>query len=422
MNPIFILAVSLFVIPLCGPIIIEPIISITDLWIVKEFLCLSAILLISLATYIRGHQHQSKINWPLWSLILFIPISIYAAPPLELIYGRENMAGMWMWRSFGWCILYLMLYCSICSNPISSERHRGWIIWAIGLTAIISAGYAYIQAMNIDQWQITRSLMEKVVSGPPHPARLKAMEITALIGNPTYLATWLAMCLPFLVLFFRWWWVVMVLGAIFICQSDIASAGAMITLIFIACMRARSTAWIKAGLGLAVVGCLVLWGFWGDIRPKIGDNGRFAVWRQTIEDWKSPCINIKITDDMSPAQIAETEKLNKRIYSLTGRGIGSFPFIFTVKHGTRFDSAHNEPLEGLYSIGLIGQTMFLAAIGFVFWFSFWIARGDKFALALYAALFFCFLASLGLPILHIEPLRYFSATMFCILSALIPRR
>ena len=423
MNPLFILAVSLFILPLCGPIIIEPIIAVRELWVAKEFLALLSILLISASSYIRGHQHKTAINWPLLALIFFLPISIYAAPPLRLMYGHENIAGLWMWRSLAWCFAYFMLYCAICANPPVRERQKNWIIWCIGWAVIINSGYAYLQFIGLDQWQIVRNLRELDPNfHPPDPDAIKSIEITAMIGNPTYLGVWLTMCLPFLVLFFRWYWTAFVIGAIFICKSDIATVGSIIVIVFSICMRAKSTSWLKLMVMASLLSVFILWGNWSDVRPKIGDNGRFSVWPQVIDDWKSPCIKIEINEEMSPTQRREVETLNKRTYALTGRGLGSFPFIFSPKYETRYESAHNEPLEGLYSIGLIGQVMFLSAIWFVFWFAFWMARGDRFALALYTSLLFCFLASLGLPILHVEPLRYFSAIMFCLLSALIPRR
>ncbi len=125
---------------------------------------------------------------------------------------------------------------------------------------------------------------------------------------------------------------------------------------------------------------------------------------------------------MSEAQKAEVKKLNKRTWSLTGRGLGSFPFIFGTKYTTNYESVHNEYLEVLYSIGAIGLIIFLGSLGFVFYNTFPLARADKFCMAVYVSFLFCTLAAAGLPTLHIEPLRYFSAVMFCLLSSLIPQK
>ena len=429
MSPLSILAVSLFVIPLCGPIIIEPFIAVRDLWTTKEFLVLMAILAIVAVNYHRrpvnspdeniGHSnikspapvnyHRRPVNSPFIALLLFLPVSTFAAPPLELIYGHENMAGLWIWRSLAWCFAYFLLYRALCGQDVQ-EGHKTAITRAIGWAAIVSAGYAYLQALGVDQWQISRPMSE---IGQP-----AAVNITAMIGNPTYLAVWMVMCLPFL----RGWWILFVVGAVVLCKSDIALAGVVLEAVIWTCLRAKSTLWLKAVLGAGLAACVIVAVNWAEIRPHLTDNGRFAVWAQTFEDWKAPCIKLAITDDMSSAQKQEIQKLNKRTYSLTGRGLGSFPYIFSPKFGTNYESAHNEYLEGLYSIGLIGLALFMAAIGWVFWHTFTIARADPFCMALYTSLFFCCFAAFGLPTLHVEPLRFYSAVMFCLLSSMIQRK
>lgn len=415
MNPRYILAGALFVLPLAGPVILEPIIAIHDLWTAKEALALLAILMIVLSR--AGKNNLPPPSNPfLTSLLLFLPISTYAAPPLALIYGHENVAGLWIWRALAWCLAYYLLYTAACDKPPVRDRHKKTIVWAIGWAAIISAGYAYLQALGVDQWQIARSYDEIGQPAVPH--------ITGMIGNPTYLGVFLAVCLPFLMLFFRWYWTVFVAGAVLLCRSDIATAGLVIVPVLLACLRARSTLWFKTMLAAGVAVCVLLAANWSVIRPYVAQraNGRLAVWEQALEDWRLPCIKLPITDDMSPAQKAEAEKLNKRTYTMTGRGLGSFPYIFSPKYSTRFESAHSEYLETLYSIGLIGLGLLLAAIGFVFYHVFQNARNDTFCMALYVSFFFICFAAAGLPIWHLEPLRFYSAIIFCLLSGYVSRR
>ena len=405
MNPLVILAVSLFAVPLCGPIIIEPVLAIHDLWTTKEFLVLMAILAMQhRATSCNVVQRRNPF---LIALLLFLPISTFSAPPLQLIYGHANIANLWIWCSLAWCFAYFMLYQALGGQEVQEGQKKA-IIQAIGWAAIISAGYAYIQALGLDQYQIARAAKE--IGNPV------SVNITAVIGNPTYLAVWLVMCLPFLALFFRWYWTVFVVGAVLLCKSDFGLAGLVLVPILLACLRAKSTIWLKIIVGVGLTICVLVGANWREIRPKLHDNGRFAVWAQTFQDWKAPCIKLAITDDMSGAQKAEIERLNRRTYSLTGRGLGSFPYIFGAKYTTNYDSAHNEYLEALYSIGLIGLTLFLVAIGWVFWHGFALARADTFCLALYTSFFFCCFAAFGLPIWHLEPTRFYSATMFILLS------
>lgn len=310
-----------------------------------------------------------------------------------------------------WCFAYYLLYQTITATPPVRERHKKATVRAIGWAAIISAGYAYLQALRVDQWQIARPISE---IGQP-----AAVNITAMIGNPTYLGVWLVMCLPFLMLFFRWHWVVFVLGAVILCKSDISLVGAAVVVpATLVCLRARSTIWGKIVLGLILAACVLVAANWGDIRPYVAQraNGRLAVWEQAYADFRAPCIKLPVTEDMSFAQRAEVEKLNKRTYTMTGRGLGSWPFIFAPKYTTNFESAHNEYLETPYSIGIIGLGLLLAAIGFVLYHAFHAARVDPFAMALYASFVFICFAAAGLPIWHLEPLRFYSAVIFCLLS------
>lgn len=414
MTPLYILAGALFVLPLAGPIIWEPIVAIPDIWKAKEFYAVMAILAIVLARKSRGAQSSGcKQNPFLTTLLLFLPISAYASPPFALIYGHENLGGFWIWKSMAWCFAYFLLYQTITANHPVRERHKMAIVRAIGWAAIMSAGYAYLQALGVDQWQIARSISE---IGQP-----AAVNITAMIGNPTYLSNWLAMCLPFLMLFFRWYWVVFVLGAVILCKSDISLVGAAIVVpVTLACSRARSTIWIKVVAGVGLTAIVLLVANWSEIRPYVAQraNGRLAVWEQAYEDFRAPCIKLPVTEDMSSAQRAEVEKLNKRTYTMTGRGLGSWPFIFAPKYTTNFESAHSEYLETLYSIGIIGLGLLLAAIGFVLYHAFQAARVDPFAMALYASFIFICFAAAGLPIWHLEPLRFYCVAVFCLLSGI----
>lgn len=229
MNPLYILAGALFVLPLCGPIIIEPIVAIHDLWTAKEFLAIMAIMAIIFASYSRGSVHRPAVNYPLLAMMVYLPISTYAAPPILLQYGHENMGNFWIWRSLAWCFAYFLLYQSICANPPVMKRHKQAIIMAIGWAAIVSAGYAYLQALGVDQWQIARPYDE---IGQP-----AAVNITAMIGNPTYLSIFLGMCLPFIIIFYKWPVWIFIGGAILLCQSDIGTVGSVLTFGFLICMK-----------------------------------------------------------------------------------------------------------------------------------------------------------------------------------------
>jgi hypothetical protein len=199
-------------------------------------------------------------------------------------------------------------------------------------------------------------------------------------------------------------------------------AGLALTLFVFFAMRAKSTVWLKAGGALVLAVILTLWACWGEVRPMIHDSGRFAVWAQTVDDWKGPCIKMAIPEGASMAQKKEIENLNKRNYAMTGRGLGSFQFIFGPKFNSVFDSAHCVYLDTLYEIGLIGLGLLLATIWFVLRGAFALARQDKFVRALFVSFIFILFAGCFASILKLEPLRYFSVGVFCLLSSLVVNR
>lgn len=403
-----IIAASLFIIPLCGSLSIGPFLVIHDARLAKEFLVIITCLSVIIFSFIqRGRIDRHVRNWPLYALIVFLPISIYCSPPVKLIYGSENLAGMWIWKSLAWVMIYWLFYEAAIRIRIPDNwcEFLGKIIcWA----AILSSIYAIFQAAGLDQFQFTR---HNTAIGNP-----AAKHITALIGCPTYLAIWLVMCLPFLFAYAKWpWWILIAIAIVF-CKSDIGIGGLVLMVCLWPAFRARRTTWLITGAVAVILVLITLWASWGHIRPKITDNGRFTVWEQTIKDWNGPCILMPVREDMTPRQKIEVQIMNSRTYPLTGRGMGSFPFMYSVAHNSKFDSPHNEYLHFPYTIGLIGLALALAVIGFVLWISFLPARGDLFLSACYVSFFYSCIAAGGISLWQEEPLRYLSAICFIFLS------
>ncbi len=405
-----ILCLSLFLIPLLGSITVGPFISLKDPASAKEFFAIVSIIAMSISSTVwRIYPNRKRShNLFLYALILFIPLSIYSSPPLRLTYGFHNLGNLWLWKSSLWIAAYFILYRCIIFIPILMEDHKLFVGKAIGFSAILSSGYAYLQFLGLDQWMFTNPV--EWIGNP------KAANITAMVGNPTMLGVWLVICLPFLYTFFRKRWVFFVAGAAIITQSDFALAGCLFMLVFIAAMRQSRTFSLKAIAVGAVLFIVTIASLWGAIRPQITDNSRFGVWQQTFEDWKGPCIKLTVTEGMSPAQRIEVQNLNKRTYVFTGRGPGSFPYIFGVKHNSAWESPHNVYLLCLYSIGLIGTVLFILAVGWILLRSFNSARGDPFQAALYCSAVYICLAAIGTPLMESETLRYFAVAIFAMLS------
>lgn len=410
MKQIHILCLSLFIIPLLGSIAIGPFINIPQADVAKEFFIFISIIALVLSGIVWRTDPQQKrpINYFMFALMMFIPLSIYSAPQLKLMYGFNNMGGLWIWKATLWIFAYFILYKAILFIPLAMDKSRDLVIKSIGWSAILSSGYAYLQWFGLDQWHFVRSAEQ--IGSPV------ASNITAMIGNPTYLGVWLVLCLPFLMLFFKFRYIFFVAGAIILTKSDFAFAGLIFSFVFLPAMRFKSPICLRAIVGGAILGIVLTWAFWGDIKPHITDNSRFGVWEQTLKDWMGPCIIMPITKGMSTAQRIEIQQINSKTYAFTGRGPGSFPHIYGYKYDSKWKSPHNVYLLCLYSIGLIGTVLFILAIGWILKRSFNPARGDPFQAALYCSAVFLCLAAIGTPIMGSETLRYFSVAIFAMLS------
>ena len=209
-----IISFSLFILPLIGAVTLDPLIDIPDASKVKEFLVLASILGVVLLRYIKGFTVPTRHNYALHGLMGFLMLSAFHGPDFNLLYGNGDLAGSWVWEATFWAFMYFFLYLFM---PEPSEKDKKLIILAIGGAAILSSGYAVLQALGLDQAQYVRPY-EQI--GSP-----KADHITAMINNPTYLSVWLLMTFPFVVLYFKWPFWIAVSVAVLLCQSTFGNVG-----------------------------------------------------------------------------------------------------------------------------------------------------------------------------------------------------
>lgn len=397
--PFYLLCISLFLIPLIGPLTIEPLVNIKDIWTVKEFLVLLSITIICV---IPSPSKHHTLPWPIQWLMGFLIISTFLIPPIHFKLGNSDLGGLWCYKSIVWVFAYFMLYQRIQAMRIDQRL----ISMAICYTALISSVYAIFQFFNLDQFQF--------YDRPIWEAHRQAGDITAMIGSPVYLAVFLCICLPFCFLTLPWWQVIVVVVAIWICQSDTANVFGIVTSMVYFAMRAKPVLWLKILAAICLVLLIVVPMNWSKISPHLGDNGRFLVWQETFKDWHSPPITLGITPDMSKDRQQEVNLLNHRIWAITGRGVGSFEYIFQLKK-QGWNHPHNEYLKVLYELGIVGFMLFMTIIIWVLWKSFLMARKDPWVCCLFSSFIFICLSATTMPMLLVEPIRIFSVVIICFL-------
>lgn len=318
-----------------------------------------------------------------------------------------------MWRALAWCLIYYIFFLSIQKVEIDSYRTLGK---SIGWCAFIVSIYAWLQFFGLDQFQVIRPF-EEIGWGNSAPG------IASTIGSGFYLANFLAICLPFCFYTMRWWQIIAIIGAILICQSDTATLGLVLTLVLLLAMQAKSSLWVKILCGVCLSVCVICVFLWPTIGKKLENrsNGRFPIWSEAIHDWKTAPIQINISPDMTPEDKIQSNMLNTRNYALTGRGPGSFDFIFQRKH-PGWNDPHNIYLKILYEYGLFGLVIFVCMVGWVFWNLFYLARFDDWSRVLFCALFYCCFAGFTVPLFVVEPLRFYCVLIFSLASKAISQK
>lgn len=338
------------------------------------------------------HFTPVKNKW-LTALICFLPISIIQAPHIQIQIGKAFLGGVWMWQSLAWCLGYYGMFLAISNICFKRDKFKYRIALAIAIPAVLSAGYAYLQYFNLDQFQFVRPF-EQI--GTPEMAR-----ITAWIGNPTYLAVYLSACLPFVFRYLGIGWAIFCLIPILFCKSDTALFGMILAVsIWFAMRRPRND---KLIIFLILALCVIVCCF----MCKDKFSGRLTTWHNTIQDYLDP-------------PVVPSEGVGKT-YPITGRGIGSFAVFYPVKHKNTpdapvWDSAHNEYLETLYSLGIIGLILLFGSL----WTLIYENRKavfDKFFGCIILSVIFLIIAAGTLPVWHHPVFQ----VMFVCLAAILSR-
>lgn len=294
-------------------------------------------LAISLTALYKGTLKPFKNVWALL-LVGFCLLSFYLSPNPKLLFFGVPSGRFWSWEPLYQGIVFLLFTITIASVRINS-RTVSRIIKTMAWCGAIMAGFVLLQAAHLDQF------FEHRFGTYGHMA--------GTLGNPTLVGPFLCLALP-LFLFKREYFLSgLLITAIIVTRSDVALIGLLATVgTFIALKnRRRFITTVSLGLaGLAVV--ITAYVAQPNFRQVCPDNERFLTWRQSVEDITTP-----VMQD------------SKKIYAMTGIGPGSFKYLFHAKHNTKNDNflyAHNEYVNVMYELGVVGLLLFLGTIVFIF--------------------------------------------------------
>lgn len=273
--------------------------------------------------YKNGFQ-PIRNKWLLF-LIIYLPISIFLAPSPKINLVGVDVTSFWAWQPFFQIFVFFFLAIAVASHEFSM-RELKTIFYVMAWSGFVMSFYVILQKYGMDQF------FEPI----GHHANDEGA-MAGFLGNPTLTAPFVAMTVPFMIYIRKWWMVAVAIIALIFTKSQVAMGAAFVGLTFLFATRGKYRCIAACVIFALAAGLLIL------NLNKLDDNERFHHWKQIAIDIKSP--------------ISKDTKLS---YPITGRGLGSFRYIYHVEHpGTeqrpnRFHQAHNEYLEFVYNCGLVG--------------------------------------------------------------------
>jgi len=377
----------------------------------KELISLLFALAIFLSALFNGEIKSFTNKWYL-IFLFYIPFAIWHSPPFITLLGQHNIAGTWQWQPFCYILIYMLLIVSVSSLRFSRhEIHKMFSI--ITVVGVIMAFYVIVQSLNIEQF----FTVKPVEIGSPMKPKLMGS-----LGNSTIVSAFLVMCLPFCYYMRKWFRALILIIAVLLCNSQMATGTMIVCFVlylFIYAPMSRpylGTFCLCAAIGLTLFGITQP----KEFRSRVGDNSRFVMWHKTVKDINSPPINQAITPNMNEQQKQYLTIQNDRTYPFTGLGLGSFKIMYSEKHKTfhpdfkrwvypKWGSPHNFYIHIAYCLGIVGLGLFLIVLWTTLWPALLKIRDAPDILPVFISVISVLILSIATFILEIEPHRIYSA-------------
>lgn len=283
--------------------------------------------------WIRGVK-----NFWILAFLGFLIASNVMSPNFDLSLGPNQISGIWDFKPCFYIMVYFLMFIGISSfnfNEINYSKIFNVISWC----GFAMACYVLTQYLGFDQFFYVKS--KSIIQGTQHA------NLVGTLGQPTLVAPFLALSVPFAYYFRRYWCMAIMALAVVLTGSKFSMGAMFLSSLFMLSINHNIYVKVLSFIILLASAFIIL-------SHPINTDGRNDVWKNIITDIRMP-----------PSPSA------KETFALTGFGIGSFSFTYPAMHGDNEPShapwlqAHNEYLELLRGCGIIGLGIFLASIGWM---------------------------------------------------------
>lgn len=309
-----------------------------DTRVTKELVSMMIALAIGLTAVFQGSLKPFKNKFFL-ILIGYLFFSYFMSPFIPLAIDNVNSSNFWFWKPMVQVLCFSMMIFAVASMDFDIS-----ILKVAMLCGVAMSVYVILQNFGFDQFWAEKQGDEFI--------QVTQRGVGGSLGSSVVVSSFIVTLIPIAMFFKKYFSALIMVSAVVICKSDMAS----ITLVFVVLALASRVDFrifllvFLTGIFLMIFGVNKFIND-ADFHKKILDrgNGRFQVWKQTIQDFRDGPIEGMKSD-----------------YSMTGTGLGSFPHFFTQKHNSTFQQAHNDPIEFLYQCGIVGLTLMVFSLGYMF--------------------------------------------------------
>lgn len=285
----------------------------------------------------KGKVKKSQNHW-ISILALFCLVSAFYAPQPLIVLFDIGVSNFWIWQPLFSILVFYLMFTVISSNDFEQKDLKLFfeiMVWC----GFLMGAYAILQYFGVDQFFRNNNNPDNTYN-PQWP-------ISGFFGQPTILSPFIAMLIPIALLMRRYGKAIVMIIAVLFTKSTVAITAMCLMLLFIASCNNKKIIGF-AVTGVIIIGVLFSMAYCTNNKLRQGilnDNGRFVKWKQIVSDISNPA-----------------KEINNRTYGITGFGLGTFKFLYHIKHNNCFFQAHNEYLEILYNLGIVGLALFLMSI------------------------------------------------------------
>jgi O-antigen ligase len=302
----------------------------------KMALVLVFALALSLVGFYQGKIKPVRNKWLLF-LMGFLLVNILFCPKPIVPFQGIMVQAFWVWKPLAHLLIFFLMYIALSSLEFT-DTQRDKILKVMAWVGLIMSIYCILQFFKLDQFYNLQNWSQDKF--PP------SARVGGTLGQPTLLAPFLAMIIPICLYLKKYWFAGIIGIALLLTKSQVAIGALIISLIFLQTLENKKTAIRISILSLIFLFLGVTAYFQNPkIKSFVVDSGRFTQWTQIAKDINSPVIPTL-----------------KQTYPYTGKGLGSFKYIYHIKNNNTWHEAHNDYLEILYNTGLIGLFLFLMAL------------------------------------------------------------